>query len=76
MIDDLVKNYQLIGKNYKELVDLLGKPQSKIDNNLYVFYDIDVDYGWDIDPVYTKTLSIGFDKDTIVKSFEVQEWRK
>lgn len=76
MIDDLVQNYQLKGKTYHELVELLGQPQSKLDSTLQVFYDIDVDYGWDIDPVYTKTLSIVFDKDTIVKSFEVQEWKK
>ena len=76
MIDDLVQNYQLKSKTYHELVELLGQPQSKLDSTLQVFYDIDVDYGWDIDPVYTKTLSIVFDKDTIVKSFEVQEWKK
>ena len=76
MIDDLIQNHQLKGKTYHDLVKLLGQPQSEIDSTLQVFYDIDVDYGWDIDPVYTKTLSIVFDKDTIVKSFEVQEWKK
>jgi hypothetical protein len=76
MIDDLVRNYQLKGKKYSEIVELLNEPQSKLDSTLQVFYDIDVDYGSDIDPVYTKTLSIVFDKDTIVKSFEVQEWKK
>lgn len=76
MIDDLVQNCQLKGKTYHEVVELLGQPQSKLDSTLQVFYDIDVDYGWDIDPVYTKTLSIVFDKDTIVKSFEVQDWKK
>jgi hypothetical protein len=76
MIDDLVQNYQLKGKTYHEIVELLGQPQSNLDSTLQVFYDIDVDYGWDIDPVYSKTLTILFDKDTIVKSFEVQEWKK
>lgn len=76
MIDDLVQNYQLKGKTFSELVELLGPPQSKLDSTLEVFYDIDIDYGWDIDPVYTKTLFIAFDKDTIVKSFAVQEWEK
>ena len=76
MIDDLVENYQLRGKTYHELVQLLGPPQSEFDSTLRVHYDIDVDYGSDIDPVYTKSLSIEFDKDTIVKKIEMQEWKK
>ena len=76
MIDDLIKNYQIKGKKYNNIVELLGEPQSNLDSTLQVFYDIDVDYGWDIDPVYTKILLIVFDKDTLVKSFKVQEWKK
>jgi hypothetical protein len=76
MIDDLVQSYQLKGKTYHDLVELLGPPQSKLDSTLRVYYDIDVHYGRDIDPVYTKTLSIAFDKDTVVRNYEVQEWRK
>ena len=76
MIDDLVQNYQLKGKTYHELVELLGTPQSKLDSTLQVYYDIDVDYSSDIDPVYTKTLSIQFDKDTVVRNYKVQEWKK
>ncbi len=41
-----------------------------------MFYDIDIDYGSDIDPVYSKTLTFQFDKDSIVKTFEVKEWNK
>ena len=76
MIDDLVQNYQLKGKTYQELTELLGRPQSRLDSTLQVYYDIDIDYGFDIDPVYTKTLSIQFDKDTVVRKYEVQEWKK
>jgi len=76
MIDDLVKNYQLKGKNYNEIVELLDQPQSKLDSTMEIFYDIDVDYGWDIDPVYSKTLTILFDKDTVVKDFKVNVWKK
>src|SRR5262245_10201077 len=57
MIDDLTKNFQLKGKKFHEIIDLLGQPQRKGDNDLQIFYDVDVDYGSDIDPVYTKTLS-------------------
>lgn len=76
MIDDLVQNYRLKGMTYQKLIELLDKPQKKLDSTFRVYYDIDVDYGTDIDPVYTKILSIEFDKDTVVRHFEVQEWRK
>ena len=76
MIDDLIKNYQLKGRKYNEIVKLLNEPQSKLDSTLQIFYDINVDYGWDIDPVYSKTLNISFNKDTVVKSFQVIEWKK
>ena len=76
MIDDLVKNYQLKGKKYNEIVQLLAEPQSKLDSTMEIFYDIDVDYGSDIDPINSKTLLITFDKDTIVKSFEVHVCKK
>ena len=75
-IDDLVKNYQLKGKKYSEIVELPDKPQSKLDSTMEIYYNIDVDYGFDIDPIYLKTLSITFDKDTLVKSFEVNVWKK
>ena len=76
MIDDLVKNYQLKGKKYREIVELLDKPQTSLDSTMKIFYDIDVDYGWNIDPIYSKTLLISFDKDTVVKSFAVNVWEK
>lgn len=76
MIDDLTKNYELRGKKYDEIIELLNTPQGKGDNDLEIFYDVDVDYGSDIDPVSSKTLSIQFDKDSTVKMFEVKEWKK
>ena len=76
MIDDLVQDYQLKGKTFYQLTELLGPPQSKLDSTLQVYYDIDVDYGFDIDPVYSKTLTIEFDKDTIVRKYEMNEWKK
>lgn len=76
MIDDLVKNYHLKGKKYSQIVELLDKPQSKLDRTMEIFYDIDVEYGSNIDPIYSKTLLITFDTDTIVKSFEVEIWKK
>jgi hypothetical protein len=76
MINDLTKNHQLKGKTYEQIVEMLGDPQLKLDSTLDAFYDIDEDYGNDIDPVYTKTLRFKFDQDSIVKAFEVQVWKK
>jgi hypothetical protein len=76
MIDDLIKNYELKGKKYHEIIELLDRPQGKEDNDLQIFYDIDVNYGRDIDPVYSKTLMFQFDKDSVVNMFKVEEWKK
>jgi hypothetical protein len=76
MIDDLTSNYLLKGKNYNEILKLLGQPQGKGDNALQIFYDIDIDYGSDIDPIYTKTLLFQLDKDSVVESFKIKEWKK
>ena len=76
MVVDLTSNYQLKGKNYNEIFKLLGQPQGKDDNDFEIFYDIDIDYGNDIDPIYTKTLLFQFDKDSVVESFKIKEWKK
>lgn len=76
MLDDLTKNISLKGKTYQDIVLLLGQPQYPIDSTMEIGYKIDEDYGSDIDPIYTQTLLLKFDKDSIVKSFEVQEWKK
>ena len=76
MINDLVKNFQLKGKTYNEIIELLGQSQSDMNSEHQIFYDVDINYGFDIDPVYTKILLLQFDKDSIVKNFEVREWKK
>ncbi|HVY74878.1 MAG TPA: hypothetical protein VG890_08625 [Puia sp.] len=74
MLDDLLKNYKLEGLTYRQLIDILGIPDSKDDTSLS--YKIVVDYGKDIDPVYTKNLDFTFSKDSIIKSFKLSEWKK
>jgi len=34
MIDDLTKNYELIGKTKEEIIKLLGEPESEYDNEI------------------------------------------
>ncbi|HEY5406177.1 MAG TPA: hypothetical protein VIJ92_03780, partial [Ginsengibacter sp.] len=71
---DLTSNYNLRGIPYKKLVYLLGVPDGS--DNVDLFYDIVVDYGSDIDPVYTKTLVLKMNKDSIIESYKISEWRK
>jgi hypothetical protein len=76
MIEDLVKHHQLKGLTYKQLTTQIGEParyDSDLDNP---YYDVIVDYGSDIDPVYTKVLSIRLNEDSIVTGYKVREWKK
>lgn len=76
MLDDLVKHHQLKGLTYKQLTRQVGEP-ARYDNDLNnPYYNIIIDYGWDIDPVYTKVLSIQLNSDSVVTGYKVEEWRK
>ncbi|WPU94186.1 hypothetical protein SNE25_01435 [Mucilaginibacter sabulilitoris] len=76
VVDDLVKNHRLKGLNYKQLINLLGIPQGQSEDSAGIYYQIVMDFGNDIDPVYTKNLLIGFNKDSIVNSITINEWKK
>jgi len=74
MLTDLTSNYKLAGFKYSQLIELLGIPDNKDSSSLS--YKIVVDYGHDIDPVYTKNLDFIFSKDSIITSVKVNEWKK
>ncbi|PZF71425.1 hypothetical protein DN068_19245 [Taibaiella soli] len=74
MVNDLTQHHQLVGLHYPQLIQLLDQP-SFIDSAA-VSYELDVDYGRDIDPVYIKNLNFYLSKDSIVTSFKIEEWRK
>jgi len=74
MLNDLLTNYKLVGKQYANIISLLGIPSFKDSCNFG--YNVIVDYGSDIDPIYTKTLDFVFSKDSIIISCKVNEWRK
>lgn len=71
MLKDLLKNHDLKGKLLNEVVDMLGEPDNREANHIY--YDIVMKYGADIDPVYSKELSVAFNADSVVTAVEVQE---
>lgn len=74
MLKDLTTNHKLVGLKYSQLIDTLGPPDFKED---YSFgYTIEEKYGHDIDPIYVKSLTFYFSKDSIITSFKVEEWKK
>ena len=76
MVNDLVENYKLKGMTYSQITNLLGNGENGQSEKNKLFYDIIVNYGFDIDPVYIKYLERGFTKDSIVNSFKIVEWKK
>jgi len=74
MLDDLTKNKNLKGLTYRQLIDKIGEPEKNVvgDSNT-IYYDIVTDYGYDIDPVYIKTLEFKFDTDSIITDFKINE---
>lgn len=71
MLDDLITNNKLVGLTYNELIARLGMPDNK-DTNI-VSYAIVVEYGTDIDPVYTKDLEFTISKDSLIMSLRIRE---
>jgi len=76
MLDDLLKHHSLKGLTYKELTTQIGEPVRSRDDKDNPYYQIVTDYGSDIDPVYTKILTIHLSKDSIVTGYKVEEWKK
>ncbi len=78
MIDDLLNSIPLKGKTYPQIITMLGNPQMTVasDTEFSISYEIDIDYGTDIDPVYIKNLRINFSMDSTVRDTEVNEWKK
>lgn len=74
MLNDLLKNHQIKGLTYKQLIDSIGEPH--LDSGSYeAYYNIILDYGWDIDPVYSKNLILQLNRDSVVTGFEIKEWK-
>lgn len=74
MLNDLLANHKLVGLKYADVIVLLGVPDD-VDSSL-VSYQVEIDYGSDIDPIYTKDLYLYTTKDSIISSYEIKEWKK
>ena len=75
MLQDLTQHYKLVGLKYPELIDLLGKPDSEYKDSLKITYEIETKYDV-IDPDYFKGLIINLNKDSVVISYRIYEWKK
>ena len=74
MVADIIEDKTFIGLQYHQVIDSLGIP-SGIEKNK-VYYSIEIDYGTDIDPVYTKDLVLTIDEDSVVTEIKIEEWKK
>ena len=77
MSSDLMENHLENGMTYQELTDLIGGPENfaNLKENS-IGYTLMEDYGWDIDPVETKTLMIELTADSLVQDFNIKHWEK
>jgi len=75
MLNDLLK-HNLKGMTYKELTNFVGEPNRWDSNIDSPYYPIITDYGSDIDPVYTKSLVLYLNKDSIITHYKIEEWKK
>lgn len=73
MLNDLTSNYKLAGMSYAQIINLLDSPDFKENNKLG--YTILEDYGQDIDPIRGKNLIFTMSNDTIVSTFNIDEWK-
>lgn len=74
MVDDILKYLNLKGQSLNEVISLLGQPDYRESNE--IGYKIDEDYGTDIDPIATTTLTFKFDQDSIITQATKDEWAK
>jgi hypothetical protein len=76
MLEDIVENKRLIGLKYQAVIDSLGPSENYTDENENeLWYPVTVDYGTDIDPVYTKHLTVTLNNDSTVERVETREWK-
>ena len=77
MSKDLMETHLKKGMTYQQLTDLIGKPENfaNLEPNT-IGYTLMEDYGWDIDPVETKTLMIELTTDSLVKDYKIEHWKK
>ncbi|PZR28554.1 MAG: hypothetical protein DI538_24800 [Azospira oryzae] len=74
MLEDLLAGRKWEGLSYNDVIELVGPPD--FSDSIHFLYDIETNYGFDIDPIYTKQLIYYLSSDSIVTRFEVKESTK
>lgn len=75
MVYDLVYNVLKVNhrdgesSTYKEVVELIGEPESIDTINGFVEFLLEEKYGWNIDPNGYKHLQLYFDKDSLLQKW-------
>lgn len=74
IVDDLLKNHQLKGLTYRQVIDSLGSPQNRDTLTLsYQILDNSFDYHRSKKPIHKKNLVLHFNKDSVVTNAEIYE---
>ena len=77
MIKDLLANHKLIGLKYQDLINLIGTPESNYTNNDHeIYYEIEIKFGINIDPISSKTLGFKLSKDSLITNYKLYIYKK
>lgn len=76
MIEDIRNSYLKKGMKLTEVESLLGKSQYESDSDsIMLQYEIYTNYGWDIDPIETKTFILNFNADSTLINTHIDNWK-
>lgn len=73
MIEDVMHHQLQKGMHIRQVREILGQPNQIDSARSEIKYDVFVDYGWNIDPIETKTLVISL-KDSAIKDVVLHHW--
>lgn len=70
MIDNVLENIKLEGETLSSIIAILGEPDFREPGT--IIYTIDLDYGYDIDPIDGRNLEIMFNQDNIITNKQIK----
>lgn len=77
MVNDVIKNHLQKGMSYGKILNLLGEPENYTNAESNTMqYNIMVDFGWDVDPIETKTLILRISNDSTYLGYKIEHWKK
>ena len=68
--------YLRVGMPYQEAVKLIGPPENFANLGHHeIGYEIEVDYGWNIDPVVGTVMVLKFTRDSTLIDYQLDAWK-